>query len=398
MGKQLDVGVSNVARKGKKVYVGVNNVARKGKKAWIGDASGIAREFFSGFTPAFLAEANNSLYYSEDAVNWSVKKTFTHEIKGMVFVNGKYYVAARYYQYIEFYTSEDGSTWTNLSRVDPYAMGNGNFKYLNGKFFMWSDNSGIMYYSSDCVTWTAFTINEGAYNNSSYSSYSFGYVFDMEYGTVNGITAYYVVRYAYMGAMGCALCRYNTFDDLISGYNYEAEEGFKVLDTDIPSEISYFSSPNVDAALVINSNKAYIAFSYYCTSLDRYMHKILKYASDYWTVVQSSSSYIIANLWSTKDKLIYDRMYYSSGRTWVAKMAFNYSTETAPMLTVPTYPCHYDMVKYPCADNILVGVYGTSIFYSLDGGSTFTLVTISSSSTAGVAIYGTDDGGFYTER
>lgn len=48
MAKQLDVGVSNVARKGKKGWCGVGDKASKIKKMWIGDANGKARLFFCG--------------------------------------------------------------------------------------------------------------------------------------------------------------------------------------------------------------------------------------------------------------------------------------------------------------------------------------------------------------
>lgn len=47
MGKAMNIGVANVARKGKAGYIGVANVARKIKKAWVGDANGVAREFFN---------------------------------------------------------------------------------------------------------------------------------------------------------------------------------------------------------------------------------------------------------------------------------------------------------------------------------------------------------------
>lgn len=395
-----NVNASKKTEKLKKAYVvNADKKTEKLKKCYVVGADKKLVKLWSGFTPAFLAEVYNSLYYSEDAVNWSVKKTFTHEILGMLYGNNKYYVAARYYQYVEFYTSEDGSTWTMLSRVDNYAMEKGGFKYLNGKFFMYDNNYSSMYYSSDCITWTAFTINDGFYNNSSYSSYTFGSVFDMEYGTVDGVTAYYVVRRVGSGNYsGCALCRYNTIDDLISGYDYETDSS-KVLLLDAPSDISSFTSPKTDATLVINNNKIYVVFNYYCTSLDRYRHRIFKYVSGSWSRVQYSNSYIVTNIWSTKDKLIYDRMYYSSGRTYVAKMAFNYSDETAPLLTVPSYPCHFDIIKYPCVGNVLVGLISASMFYSLDGGSTFTSIAISGSNTSnGIAIYGSEDSGFYTER
>lgn len=46
MGKKLDIGVNNIARKGKAAWIGVDNVARKIKKMWIGDENGIARLFY----------------------------------------------------------------------------------------------------------------------------------------------------------------------------------------------------------------------------------------------------------------------------------------------------------------------------------------------------------------
>lgn len=47
MGKRMDIGVSDKARKGKKGCIGIDNVARKIKKMWIG-VGNVARLFFSG--------------------------------------------------------------------------------------------------------------------------------------------------------------------------------------------------------------------------------------------------------------------------------------------------------------------------------------------------------------
>lgn len=55
MGKQLNIGVADKARKGKKAYIGVANIARKIKKMYIGVA-GIARLFWSGG----LSKASNA--------------------------------------------------------------------------------------------------------------------------------------------------------------------------------------------------------------------------------------------------------------------------------------------------------------------------------------------------
>lgn len=62
MAKQLDIGVSNVARKGKKAWVGVSSKARKIKKMWIGDANGKARLFFSGGELVYKGATSSALY------------------------------------------------------------------------------------------------------------------------------------------------------------------------------------------------------------------------------------------------------------------------------------------------------------------------------------------------
>ena len=73
MAKQLDVGVSNVARKGKKGWCGVGDKARKIKKMWIGDANGKARLFFSGGELVYHGMID---YPADKAVKYGVGLTF----------------------------------------------------------------------------------------------------------------------------------------------------------------------------------------------------------------------------------------------------------------------------------------------------------------------------------
>ena len=50
MGKNIYIGVDNVARKVKQPYIGIDNIARKVKSGFIG-VNNVARQFFSGGTP-----------------------------------------------------------------------------------------------------------------------------------------------------------------------------------------------------------------------------------------------------------------------------------------------------------------------------------------------------------
>lgn len=55
MGKKIDIGVGNVARKAKKLWIGdASGKARLIKKAWMGDANGKARLFFSSGELVYL--------------------------------------------------------------------------------------------------------------------------------------------------------------------------------------------------------------------------------------------------------------------------------------------------------------------------------------------------------
>lgn len=75
MGKQINMGISDVARKCKKAWVGIDGVARKVKKGWIGDANGIARLFYSGdigyfgMAPNLTSQTQNAYYMHRATFN-----------------------------------------------------------------------------------------------------------------------------------------------------------------------------------------------------------------------------------------------------------------------------------------------------------------------------------------
>ena len=125
MGKKLDIGVSNVARKGKKAWIGVGGKARKIKKMWIGDANGKARLCFSGsdlVSRRLVVSTNNSHAYSDDnGVTWTVINNNGLTYSTSSDTNGERVIATRdgdepsNPQIIRY--TLDGVAWTVLNAI-----------------------------------------------------------------------------------------------------------------------------------------------------------------------------------------------------------------------------------------------------------------------------------------
>ena len=64
MGKNIYIGVDNVARKVKQPIIGVDNIARNVKSGFIG-VDNVARQFFSGGTPLSSLAVGTSVYLNE---------------------------------------------------------------------------------------------------------------------------------------------------------------------------------------------------------------------------------------------------------------------------------------------------------------------------------------------
>ena len=67
MGKNIYIGVDNVARKVKQPIIGVDNIARNVKSGFIG-VDNVARQFFSGGTPISNFAVGTSVYINENGV------------------------------------------------------------------------------------------------------------------------------------------------------------------------------------------------------------------------------------------------------------------------------------------------------------------------------------------
>lgn len=401
MAKAQYAVVDGTTRKIKKKYAAIDGKTRKIKKEYA-VIDGKTRLIWSGLADkVYLADGGRNLYYSDDLNTWTINQTFEQwEVRKLLYANNKYYLLVEYANYFRVYSSEDAQTWTKLcEKQSPFSSAPiDTFKYLNGKFFMFADSIQVGNYSTDCITWTSFTYN----NNYLYATnftYIGGAICDLEYGTVNNVTAYYGISHSTSQSAdysGCALFRYNSFEDLISG-NVELVAYKHPISLSTQSDA--FSYVN---ALIIKDNVAYVPFTYYTS--DRWYYYIYKSKSSatptYFNTVTSSTSYMLINIWSAEDKIIFDRAKKIDGSlTYTTKGVYNYSAGSIEYLSTPSYSIHYDLSKGVCHDNTLVGIDSTEIYYSLDGGTTFTIVTTpSTNSSNGEIIYGIEGGGFYSER
>lgn len=174
MGKKLDIGVSNVARKGKKAWVGVENKARKIKKAWIGDANGIARLFFDdgvlvarllvAISNGFIGSSSDNGASWEKGTNNKARYFYSSATNGeiiVVTVTG----SSSYTESLFWYT-RDGKTLT-ATQTDIKTLSSTtetNFvtyiPELEKFYCVRQQTSGYpaaLYESSDGITWSRFS-------------------------------------------------------------------------------------------------------------------------------------------------------------------------------------------------------------------------------------------------
>lgn len=189
MGKKLDIGVNNVARKGKKAWVGVDGKARKVKKMWIGDANGKARLCFSGANPIYFSVSSASttsehgIYVSEDELNTIAIAGvggFASHGGAIVTKDGVEYIVTARPGDINtqgvFYSTDGGNTWTKATPAyaNPTSNSeNASLVYNDGAlWFVRSTQSQYsactdVYRSTDLVNWTKVaSTSSGTYSYS----------------------------------------------------------------------------------------------------------------------------------------------------------------------------------------------------------------------------------------
>jgi hypothetical protein len=366
---------SSKTEKLKKAYVvGADGKTEKLKKAYVVNAEQKLEKLWSGFTPMFFSNYDNVLYASEDALNWNPIYTYNEGvtssyIMGFLCVNEKYYMITRRTK-TEVYSSEDCVNWTLLCNTLPWTD-NYNFKYINGKFLLILGKS-TLYYSDDCITWVQGTV--GSYHGS-YEATTL--IEEICYGTVNGVTGYYVLKNL-ASNYGFILTRYATFDALISN----------IAPTVLFQEKNSYTDNY--CTLILANNMAFVAHARY----DGYTY-LYVYKSGRTTLV--SYNYRTLAFWSDGSNMIfalkgyktYIKPYTSSVDGSLSSAYNNISTTMTLMIG-----------KYGADKHI--HAYDKKLWYSLDGCKTFTLKTFDMNifrntfTNSGLVLYysGSEDGGF----
>lgn len=161
MGKKLDIGVNNVARKGKKGWLGVDDVAHKIKKMWVGDDNGKARLFFRDGLPLYLAlVADNGRYYLALGNHEKVrllKKASTTKFVSIAYGDGKLF-AGEYHNGESYrgtyHYSTDVINWTKTRNSNLHPVtGTQNACFVDGVFYVFLGSTSV-YISTDLLTWT----------------------------------------------------------------------------------------------------------------------------------------------------------------------------------------------------------------------------------------------------
>lgn len=193
MGRDISVGVNDVACEWEKAWMGVNNVACEWEKAWFGDENSKARLFYSDLKKAVLFAScrvgNSSVWThntrtTEDVVNWGDMAT----VQGSRRTLDKFMSITPAFDKLFMseagklvYTEDDGVNWVNTSiaYTDSYRM-----KVLNDKLCFFNSNGFNLLDSN-------MTLNTKSISNT-FSSYRY---LDMIY--YNG---YYYCLQRYVGS------------------------------------------------------------------------------------------------------------------------------------------------------------------------------------------------------
>lgn len=403
MGKKLSIGVSNIARKGKKGWIGVDNKARKIKKMWVGDSNGKARLCWSGSMGRFLNQvymqrvtSSSSQYVknsfiSDDGLTWNLTSTERphHSFKDIIYAKGKFWAIypASYQVYI--YSSPDGETWTLVKsfREDNSCWFDGRstiIRYENGVFIIhdnYQNNYKYMCYSTDGVTWT------GMQYNHQYSSYQMYAPIDIRYGTVNGVSGWYIL--ASDASNVTVVYRFKTLNDLTSG------------NAEVLASVSFRSNRGL---LDIRNDTLYVLFSYNTGTIQSTAHTIYLYSyKTSWTQIGKVTGNTLGSMWITDKTLAFRGIWWNDAQaSWSVHFAkYIYSTGEFVSGTGDWYGGTQETKNTAFVDGRMWQVSGNVGRYSDDYGATVTRFTIPTGTNETVNInyrmlvYGDEDYGYY---
>jgi hypothetical protein len=321
MGKGMYIGVDSKARKVKKMYVGVDGKARKVKKVYVGDANGKARLCWSGELGLYLFTMTGSSYTSSDGINYTKstveKPDWFHRV---VYALGKFWALQPGYSNGKVYTSSDGVNWTLVSTIPDktYFNSNTTFRYQNGVFIAigikQSSSYNNMAVSTDGINWTC--ANFKCTNNSSFT-YERSPL-DIRYGTIGGVTGWYVCTAYASSPYYIEMSVFKTFDELKSGSATYLHR-------------YYGTATNSDGRMVIRNNKAYIVYHYYTGNVGTSGSNtnLISYnGASYTDIKQESNSYALGTVWSTDQYIIFRNLWQTAYSTTHLLSRYNFATET----------------------------------------------------------------------
>ena len=400
MGKALYLGVSGKARKGKKAYIGVSGKARKIKKIYIGDANGKARLGWSGMgkflyqivfnvtTSTGTSFPKNSLL-SDDGLTWSKSSgERPQNFQDIIFAKGKFWGVYCNYQTAIIYSSVDGHTWTLVKAVksSSYFGYNSIIRYENGVFIVhgeYSSSSNFMCYSTDGVNWTCVKYNglHGSYTMS-------GAPLDIKYGTVNGVSGWYVL--ASDKSNVTMVYRFKTLSDLTSG---------------TPEAFARTTVRSNRGILDLRNDTLYALFAYYTGTIENTSHTILLYSyKTSWTQLGRVTGQTIGSMWITDKTIAVRGVWWSDAQmSWSVHYAqYNYVTGTFTSGTASWYGQTTRTKITAFVDGRMWQITDGRGAYSDDYGTTVTRFTpttetLSSASTYEMLVYGDENYGYYRE-
>lgn len=402
MGKKLSIGVSGIARKGKRGWIGVDNKARKIKKMWIGDSNGKARLCWSGsgrflnqvWTKAVTSSSSQYVknsFVSDDGLTWKLTSTERpFNFKDIIYAKGKFWAIYPNSNQVYIYSSPDGETWTlvKLFGEDNSCYFDGRsaiIRYENGVFIIhdnYQNNSKYMCYSTDGVTWTGMRYNH------QYSSYQMYRPIDIRYGTVNGVSGWYIL--ASDESNITVVYRFKTLNDLTSG------------NAEVLTAIFLRSNRGL---LDIRNDTLYVLFSYYTGVIENANHTIYLYSyKTSQTQIGKVTGNTLGSMWITDKTLAFRGIWWND-----AQMAFSahfakytYSTGEFVSGTSDWYGGSKIETKNTAfVDGRMWQVTGNIGRYSDDYGTTVTRFTIPTGTNGTVDInyrmlvYGDENYGYY---
>lgn len=203
----------------------------------ISNASNSYEKFYY-FNNLYILFTYDTIYYSADGIEWTCKNLTYRNGKTFLYNNKLYMI----YENTTFYTS-DGINWINTTNNLPNNFIN--IIQLNDTFVTWSSNTGLVYYSSDLISWSTSNIpyhtsnNEQFYNSSQFKKSMGGIIAQSNYGnyyfSFNGKNWYYLNwDYIYDNYI------YNTINNINSaGYS-----GLGIKDNKFYFTISYTTFTN----------------------------------------------------------------------------------------------------------------------------------------------------------